>query len=36
VALNLFYNDTKALIDNVPEAIYVAGRTFGPWDKAED
>jgi len=36
VALNLFYNDTKALIDNVPEAIYVAGRTFGPWDKAEE
>ncbi len=36
VALNLFYNDTKSLIDNVPEAIYVAGRTFGPWDKAEE
>jgi poly-gamma-glutamate synthesis protein (capsule biosynthesis protein) len=37
VALNLFYNDTKSLIDNVPESSFIFGyRTFGPWQTAED
>jgi poly-gamma-glutamate synthesis protein (capsule biosynthesis protein) len=37
VALNLFYNDTKSLIDNVPESRFVFGfRSLGPWQKAED
>ena len=37
VALNLFYNDTKSLIDNVPESRFIFGyKTFGPWQTAED
>ena len=37
VALNLFYYDTKALIDNVPESRFIFGyKTFRPWQKAED
>ena len=37
VALNLFYYDTKALIDNVPESRFIFGyKTFGPWQKDED
>ena len=37
IALNLFYNDTKALIDNVPESRFIFGyKTFGPWQTAED
>ena len=37
VALNLFYYDTKALIDNIPESRFIFGyKTFGPWQKDED